>query len=92
MGTDEEKSRWNRRMMASSTPRLCLDLELTLWVTILAVIWLHSFAADTKLEWDLLVNKSLSWVKATGAPDLADCVKAANALLKTCVLPKTLGL
>lgn len=68
------------------------DLELTLWATILAVIWLHSFAADTKLEWDLLVNKSLSWVKATGAPDLADCVKAANALLKTCVLPETLGL
>ncbi|GCC48984.1 hypothetical protein chiPu_0033268, partial [Chiloscyllium punctatum] len=38
-------------------------IDLTVWTTILAVIWLHAFSADTKDEWELLVGKSLSWIK-----------------------------
>ncbi|XP_051883013.1 von Willebrand factor A domain-containing protein 5A-like isoform X2 [Pristis pectinata] len=68
------------------------DIDQTLWITLLAVIWLHAFAADTKDEWDLLVNKSLSWVKAGAGLDLAEWVKAGNQLLNTSVLPETLGL
>ncbi|XP_062917396.1 von Willebrand factor A domain-containing protein 5A-like isoform X2 [Mobula hypostoma] len=68
------------------------DMDLTLWSTILAVIWLNAFAADSKDEWDLLVKKALSWVKARAGADLVECVKAGNRLLKTSVLPETLGL
>ncbi|XP_072125822.1 uncharacterized protein [Mobula birostris] len=68
------------------------DMDLTLWTTILAVIWLNAFAADSKDEWDLLVKKALSWVKARAGADLMECVKAGNRLLKTSVLPETLGL
>ncbi|XP_072885059.1 von Willebrand factor A domain-containing protein 5A-like isoform X4 [Hemitrygon akajei] len=68
------------------------DMDLTLWTTILAVIWLNAFAADSKDEWDLLVKKALSWVRARAGADLVECVKAGNQLLKTSVLPGTLGL
>ncbi|XP_072107018.1 von Willebrand factor A domain-containing protein 5A-like [Mobula birostris] len=68
------------------------DMDLTLWTTILAVIWLNAFAADSKDEWDLLVKKALSWVKARAGADHVECVKAGNLLLKSAVLPETLGL
>ncbi|XP_059807553.1 von Willebrand factor A domain-containing protein 5A-like isoform X2 [Hypanus sabinus] len=68
------------------------DMDLTLWTTILAVIWLNAFAADSKDEWGLLVTKALSWVRARAGADLVECVKAGNQLLKTSVLPGTLGL
>ncbi|XP_067870557.1 von Willebrand factor A domain-containing protein 5A-like [Heterodontus francisci] len=63
------------------------DIDQTLWVTVLAVIWLHAFGADTKDEWELLVDKSLSWIKTNAGPDLEGCVKAGNGLLKTSVDP-----
>ncbi|XP_072885014.1 von Willebrand factor A domain-containing protein 5A-like isoform X3 [Hemitrygon akajei] len=68
------------------------DMDLTLWTTILAVIWLNAFAADSKDEWDLLVKKALSWVRARAGADLVECLNAGNRLLKTSVLPGTLGL
>ncbi|XP_059807500.1 von Willebrand factor A domain-containing protein 5A-like isoform X8 [Hypanus sabinus] len=68
------------------------DMDLTLWTTILAVIWLNAFAADSKDEWGLLVTKALSWVRARAGADLVECVKAGNRLLKTSILPGTLGL
>ncbi|XP_078060285.1 von Willebrand factor A domain-containing protein 5A-like isoform X2 [Mustelus asterias] len=68
------------------------DTDLTLWVTVLAVIWLHAFGADTKDEWELLVAKSLSWIKANAASDLGECVKAGNALVKASVDPQVFGL
>ncbi|XP_038631344.1 von Willebrand factor A domain-containing protein 5A-like isoform X2 [Scyliorhinus canicula] len=67
------------------------DIELSLWATVLAVIWLHAFGADTKDEWELLVDKSLSWIKANAGSDLGGCVKAGNALLKTSVDPCVFG-
>ncbi|XP_067835453.1 von Willebrand factor A domain-containing protein 5A-like isoform X2 [Heptranchias perlo] len=68
------------------------DIDQTLWVTVLAVIWLHTFGADTKDEWELLVEKSVSWIKANAGPDLGGCVKAGNDLLKTSVDPQIFGL
>ncbi|XP_041036828.1 von Willebrand factor A domain-containing protein 5A-like isoform X2 [Carcharodon carcharias] len=68
------------------------DMDLTLWVTILTVIWLHAFCADSKDEWELLVDKSLSWIKANSGADLGGCVKAGNDLLKTSVNPHVFDL
>ncbi|XP_078394196.1 von Willebrand factor A domain-containing protein 5A-like [Cetorhinus maximus] len=76
--------------IGQSLPRQ--DMDLTLWVTILAVIWLHASCADSKDEWELLVDKSVSWIKANSGPDLGGCVKAANDLLKTSVNPHVFGL
>ncbi|XP_072411602.1 von Willebrand factor A domain-containing protein 5A-like isoform X1 [Chiloscyllium punctatum] len=67
-------------------------IDLTVWTTILAVIWLHAFSADTKDEWELLVGKSLSWIKVKAGSDLGECLKAGNALLKCSVDPRVFGL
>ncbi|XP_059497734.1 von Willebrand factor A domain-containing protein 5A-like isoform X2 [Stegostoma tigrinum] len=68
------------------------DIDLTVWTTILAVIWLHAFSADTKDEWELLVNKSLSWIKAKAGSNLGECIKAGSDLLKCTVDPRVFGL
>ncbi|XP_069796899.1 uncharacterized protein [Narcine bancroftii] len=68
------------------------EIDLSIWLTILAVIWLHHFAADSKNEWEFLVDKAISWIKAKAGPDLAECVNAGNNLLKTTVGLETLGL
>ncbi|XP_060677345.1 von Willebrand factor A domain-containing protein 5A-like [Hemiscyllium ocellatum] len=67
-------------------------IDLTVWMTILAVIWLHAFSADTKDEWELLVGKSLSWIKAKVGSDLEECLKAGNALLNCSVDPHVFSL
>ncbi|KAJ7313846.1 hypothetical protein JRQ81_005595 [Phrynocephalus forsythii] len=61
------------------------------WVTVLAILWLHSKALGQKDEWELLERKALNWLHTTAAPHLAECVKAGNALLGTSVGPETLG-
>ncbi|KAM5191381.1 uncharacterized protein ACMZJ9_008764 [Mantella aurantiaca] len=39
------------------------DMEVPVWVTILAVIWLHSSCPNENEEWELLEGKAVSWVK-----------------------------
>lgn len=68
------------------------NVDLALWATVLAVIWLHSTSADQQEEWELLEAKALSWVKAKAGSSLADLVKAGNSLLQAVVNPKVFGL
>ncbi|KAM9853056.1 von Willebrand factor A domain-containing protein 5A-like [Aulostomus maculatus] len=51
------------------------------WATILALIWLHGFKSDMRVEWELLAMKAGLWLRAQDAPCLAECVEAGNALL-----------
>ncbi|PIO25154.1 hypothetical protein AB205_0138620 [Aquarana catesbeiana] len=49
--------------MNSSFPPL-QNVEVSVWVTVLAVIWLHSTCVDQREEWELLEGKAVSWVRA----------------------------
>ncbi|XP_061574894.1 von Willebrand factor A domain-containing protein 5A-like isoform X2 [Cololabis saira] len=51
------------------------------WATILALMWLHAFKTDAKVEWELLALKAASWLRAQNAPCMTECVAAGNALL-----------
>ncbi|XP_053217233.1 von Willebrand factor A domain-containing protein 5A-like isoform X1 [Podarcis raffonei] len=57
------------------------------WATVLAILWLHINAMEQKDEWELLEAKALSWLHATTGPQLAECVKAGNAMLGSGVSP-----
>ncbi|XP_062993650.1 von Willebrand factor A domain-containing protein 5A isoform X6 [Elgaria multicarinata webbii] len=62
------------------------------WATVLATLWLHSHAAEHRDEWELLEAKALSWLHTTAGLQLAECIKAGNALLGTNVNPQIFGL
>ncbi|XP_047195659.1 von Willebrand factor A domain-containing protein 5A isoform X1 [Hippoglossus stenolepis] len=60
------------------------------WATILALIWLHGFKIDAKLEWELLAMKAVSWLRAQNVP--SECVEAGNTLLGCNVQKDAMGL
>uniref|UniRef100_A0A2D4H7S4 Uncharacterized protein n=2 Tax=Micrurus lemniscatus lemniscatus TaxID=129467 RepID=A0A2D4H7S4_MICLE len=52
-----------------------------IWATVLAILWLHLNAAEQKDEWELLEGKAVHWLKVNAGAQLAECVKAGNAVL-----------
>ncbi|XP_054848954.1 von Willebrand factor A domain-containing protein 5A-like [Eublepharis macularius] len=64
----------------------------TVWATVLAILWLHSKAAEQSDEWQLLEAKALRWLQGNAGSRLADCVKTGNAVLGSTVSPQTFGL
>uniref|UniRef100_A0A3B5KUR1 von Willebrand factor A domain containing 5A n=1 Tax=Xiphophorus couchianus TaxID=32473 RepID=A0A3B5KUR1_9TELE len=63
-----------------------------LWGTILALIWLHGYQKDVKVEWELLAMKAASWLRAEKAVCVTVCVEAGNVLLGCNVTTDALGL
>ncbi|XP_077319428.1 von Willebrand factor A domain-containing protein 5A-like [Lithobates pipiens] len=68
------------------------NVKVSVWVTVLAVIWLHTNCLDQRAEWELLVGKAVSWVRAKAGSSLGDLVRAGNRLLRSSVDPKVFGL
>ncbi|XP_073467205.1 von Willebrand factor A domain-containing protein 5A-like [Aquarana catesbeiana] len=68
------------------------NVEVSVWVTVLAVIWLHTTCVDQREEWELLEGKAVSWVMAKAGSSLGEFVRAGNKLLKSSVDPKVFGL
>ncbi|KAM5191383.1 von Willebrand factor A domain-containing protein 5A-like [Mantella aurantiaca] len=68
------------------------NVDVSVWVTVLAVIWLHTTCMDQRDEWELLERKAISWVRAKAGPSLGEFVRAGNELLKSSVDPKVFGL
>ncbi|KAK1152876.1 von Willebrand factor A domain-containing protein 5A-like [Acipenser oxyrinchus oxyrinchus] len=66
--------------------------DKAVWATVLALLWLHSFRAELKEEWEFLAMKALSWVKAQAGASLKPCLEAGNSLLGCKVEPQTLAL
>ncbi|XP_063309861.1 von Willebrand factor A domain-containing protein 5A-like [Pelobates fuscus] len=64
----------------------------SLWVTVLAVIWLHAMSFDQKDEWELLEGKAVSWIKSKAGSSLSELVNAGNKLLNSKVDLKVFGL
>ncbi|XP_015283003.1 PREDICTED: von Willebrand factor A domain-containing protein 5A-like isoform X2 [Gekko japonicus] len=79
----------NEAEITSKTPE---QVAPNVWATVLAILWLHSNAAEQRDEWELLEGKALHWLQATAGSRLADCVKTGNAVLGSSVSPQTLGL
>ncbi|XP_077171691.1 von Willebrand factor A domain-containing protein 5A-like isoform X2 [Paroedura picta] len=73
----------------SKTPE---QVAPNVWATVLAVLWLHSKAAEQRDEWELLEAKALNWLQATAGSRVADCVETGNSVLGSSVSPQTLGL
>ncbi|KAM5193870.1 von Willebrand factor A domain-containing protein 5A-like [Mantella aurantiaca] len=68
------------------------DMEVSVWVTVLAVIWLHTSCLCHRAEWELLEGKAISWVRPRAGSSLGEFVRAGNKLLKSNVDPKVFGL
>ncbi|XP_018426331.1 PREDICTED: von Willebrand factor A domain-containing protein 5A-like [Nanorana parkeri] len=68
------------------------NVEVSVWVTVLAVIWLHATSLDEREEWELLEGKAVSWFRARAGSSLGEFVRAGNELLKSSVNPKVFGL
>ncbi|KAL8176324.1 UNVERIFIED_CONTAM: hypothetical protein K2H54_030924 [Gekko kuhli] len=79
----------NEADIMSKTPE---QVAPNVWATVLAILWLHSSAAEQWDEWELLEKKALNWLQAIAGSQLADCVKTGNAVLGSSVSPQTLGL
>nr|XP_056720362.1 von Willebrand factor A domain-containing protein 5A-like [Euleptes europaea] len=75
--------------IVSKTPE---QVAPNVWATVLAILWLHSRAAEQREEWELLEAKALNWLQATAGSQLADCVKTGNAVLGSSVSPQAFGL
>ncbi|XP_007437578.1 von Willebrand factor A domain-containing protein 5A-like [Python bivittatus] len=54
-----------------------------IWATVLAILWLHLNAAEQKDEWELLEGKAVHWLQVNAGVQLAKCVKAGNAVLRS---------
>ncbi|XP_040191507.1 von Willebrand factor A domain-containing protein 5A-like isoform X1 [Rana temporaria] len=67
-------------------------MEVSVWVTVLAVIWLHATCVDQREEWELLEGKAITWVKAKAGSSLGEFVRSGNQLLKCSVDSKVFGL
>ncbi|XP_068108676.1 von Willebrand factor A domain-containing protein 5A-like isoform X2 [Hyperolius riggenbachi] len=63
-------------------------MDVSVWATVLAVIWLHHNCQYQKGEWELLEIKAVFWAKSKAGSSLGGFVKAANGLLKSSVDPK----
>ncbi|KAM6451927.1 von Willebrand factor A domain-containing protein 5A-like [Liasis olivaceus] len=63
-----------------------------IWATVLAILWLHLNAAEQKDEWELLEGKAIHWLQVNAGAQLAECVKAGNAVLGSSVSPQVFGL
>ncbi|XP_072269680.1 von Willebrand factor A domain-containing protein 5A-like isoform X2 [Pyxicephalus adspersus] len=68
------------------------NIEVSVWVTVLAVIWLYTNSLDQREEWELLEGKAVSWVKAKAGPSLGKFVRAGNELLKSSIDMKVFDL
>ncbi|XP_077334227.1 von Willebrand factor A domain-containing protein 5A-like isoform X3 [Lithobates pipiens] len=68
------------------------SVEVSVWVTVLAVIWLHTTCVDQREEWELLEGKAISWVRAKAGSSLGEFVRAGNELMKSSVDPKVFRL
>ncbi|XP_077334259.1 von Willebrand factor A domain-containing protein 5A-like [Lithobates pipiens] len=69
-----------------------MEVSVSVWVTVLAVIWLHTICLDQREEWELLEGKAVSWISTKAGSSLGEFVRVGNELLKSSVDPKVFGL
>ncbi|XP_072557810.1 von Willebrand factor A domain-containing protein 5A-like isoform X2 [Paramormyrops kingsleyae] len=65
---------------------------LSVWATVLAVLWLHGHKMDFKDEWQFVAAKAVAWIRAQSGADLTGFVAAGNSFLGLKVELRNLGL
>nr|XP_023689291.1 von Willebrand factor A domain-containing protein 5A-like [Paramormyrops kingsleyae] len=65
---------------------------LSVWATVLAVLWLHGHKMDFKDEWQFVAAKAVAWIRAHSGADLTGFVAAGNSFLGLKVELRNLGL
>ncbi|XP_072557817.1 von Willebrand factor A domain-containing protein 5A-like isoform X4 [Paramormyrops kingsleyae] len=65
---------------------------LSVWATVLAVLWLHGHKMDFKDEWQFVAAKAVAWIKAQSGADLTGFVAAGNSFLGLQVELQNFGL
>ncbi|XP_029111362.1 von Willebrand factor A domain-containing protein 5A-like isoform X3 [Scleropages formosus] len=53
----------------------------SVWATVLAVLWLHGYKAESRDEWQFVAKKAMTWVRAQSGFDLTEFVAAGNSFL-----------
>uniref|UniRef100_A0A8C6XHY5 von Willebrand factor A domain containing 5A n=1 Tax=Naja naja TaxID=35670 RepID=A0A8C6XHY5_NAJNA len=71
----------------ASFPYHCFQVTPDIWVTVLAILWLHLNAAEKKDEWELLEGKAVHWLQVNSG----DVLRAA-CQRKSIVSPQVFGL
>nr|XP_023686868.1 von Willebrand factor A domain-containing protein 5A-like [Paramormyrops kingsleyae] len=54
---------------------------VSVWATVLAVLWLHGHKMDFKDEWQFVAAKAVAWIRAQSGADLTGFVAAGNSFL-----------
>ncbi|XP_066540846.1 von Willebrand factor A domain-containing protein 5A-like isoform X2 [Hoplias malabaricus] len=68
------------------------EVDSAVWVTVVALIWLHGFKKAEQEEWKFIAMKATSWIHSQKVGNLSECVQAGNVLLKSQVKEESLGL
>ncbi|XP_068128231.1 von Willebrand factor A domain-containing protein 5A-like [Hyperolius riggenbachi] len=61
------------------------NVTASVWATVLAVVWLYHNCRDMILWWERLKWRAVQWVVPRAGSSLAECVRAANDLLRSSV-------
>ncbi|KAM9496559.1 von Willebrand factor A domain-containing protein 5A-like [Clarias gariepinus] len=62
------------------------------WATLLALIWLHGFKIDSRIEWHYSSIKAVAWLRTQKVVNLSECVRVGNFLLSCQVEEDAIGL
>ncbi|XP_043083746.1 von Willebrand factor A domain-containing protein 5A-like isoform X4 [Puntigrus tetrazona] len=81
--TDQKPAQW---MM------VCTQVDGSVWVTLLALIWLYGCKIEQQVEWQFVAMKAASWIGSQKVGDLSQCVCVGNVLLGCQVTKETLGI
>ncbi|KAL0973411.1 hypothetical protein UPYG_G00203220 [Umbra pygmaea] len=68
------------------------QVDQEVWATVLALVWLYGFKMEAQEEWQFVVMKAVSWIKAQKEARLSECVLAGNQLLGCQVQMDTMGI
>ncbi|XP_052436186.1 von Willebrand factor A domain-containing protein 5A isoform X2 [Carassius gibelio] len=74
------------------TNQKAVQVDGSVWATVLALIWLYAFKSDQQVEWQFVAMKSASWIRSQKPNGLSQCVCDGNALLGCQVTEDMLGI
>ncbi|XP_051978881.1 von Willebrand factor A domain-containing protein 5A-like isoform X2 [Xyrauchen texanus] len=68
------------------------QVDVLVWATLLALIWLYGYKMDHQVEWQFVAMKAASWIRSQKVDSVSQCVCVGNALLGCQVTEETLGI
>ncbi|XP_051718581.1 von Willebrand factor A domain-containing protein 5A-like isoform X2 [Ctenopharyngodon idella] len=69
-----------------------VQVDGSVWATVLALIWLYSCRSGDQVEWQLVAMKAALWIRSQKPDGLSQCVCDGNVLLGCHVTEDVLGI